>query len=90
MQSFSKSQFLHNFVNLSMVLVMIKDTLTNLWGNRLLVNDFIKINTFCEIRLSRSAAESPPSRMQKNTEENVPTGMRACAVSFKWITTRDQ
>ena len=52
-KSLCKSQFPHRCVNLFFALVMIKDKLTDLWGNGLLQNDII--NTFCEIR-----ASSPP------------------------------
>ena len=38
--SFCKSQFPHRSINLFFVLVIKNDTLTNLWGNRLLQNDF--------------------------------------------------
>ena len=45
-KSFCKNQFPHKCINSS---VIIKDKLTDLWGNGLFLNNFI--NTFCEINL---------------------------------------
>jgi hypothetical protein len=47
--SLCKSQFPHKSVNLFFILVIVKDTLTVLWGIGLLQNDFKK--TSCEITL---------------------------------------
>ena len=47
MKSFWKSQYPHTSVNLFFILVMIKDKLTDLYGNWLLKNDVV--NAFCEI-----------------------------------------
>ena len=46
-KSFCKSQFPHKFVDLFSTLVLIKEKLTDLWGNWLLQNDFL-----CEIKAS--------------------------------------
>ena len=46
-KSFCKSQFPNKSVNLFFILVTIKESLTDLWGSRLLQNEFI--NTICEI-----------------------------------------
>ena len=46
-QPFCKSQFPRKSVNLFFMLVMMKDKLTDLCGNRLLQSDYV--NTFCEI-----------------------------------------
>ena len=46
--SFCKGQFPHKFVDVFFILVMKKDTLTDLCENWLLQNDFI--SAFCEIR----------------------------------------
>jgi hypothetical protein len=48
LRSCCKSQSPHKFVNLFLISVIIKETLTLLCGNGLLQNDFI--NTFGEIR----------------------------------------
>jgi hypothetical protein len=45
-----QSQFSHKSVNLFSILVIIKDKLTNLWGNRLFRHDFM--NTFCAVKVS--------------------------------------
>ena len=49
-KSFCKSQFPHKLVNLFFTSVMMKDKLTDLWGNRFLKTDFV--NTFCAIILN--------------------------------------
>jgi len=49
-KSFCTSRFPHKSINLFSVLVMIKDKLTDLCGNCLLQNGFLK--TFCELRLA--------------------------------------
>ena len=48
-RSFCKSQFPHKSAKISFVLVIIKDMLTDLYGNWLLQNNFV--NTVCEIRV---------------------------------------
>ena len=55
--SFCKSQFLHKSVNLFFILVTVEDTLTDLWGSRLLPNDFE--NTLREIRPPMSLQGTP-------------------------------
>ena len=52
-KSFCKSQFPHESVNLSFILVMIKDQLMDLCGYGLVQNELI--NSFDEINLERSA-----------------------------------
>ena len=48
-KSFCKSQFPHKFVILFFILVIMKDTLTNLSGNEVLRND--NINYLCEMKV---------------------------------------
>ena len=56
LKSFRKSHFPHKSVNLFFILVMVKDKLTDLWGSRLLQNDFK--HTLCKIR-EKLAVPSP-------------------------------
>ena len=49
LKSFCKSQFQHRFVNSFFILVIVKGTLTDLWGEWLPQNDFK--NTLYEIRV---------------------------------------
>ena len=48
---FRNSNFPHKSVDLSFILVMIQDKLTDLCGNRLLQDDFIK--NICEVKVRR-------------------------------------
>jgi len=57
-KSFCKSQFPHKSVNLFFRLVLVKDKFTNLWGIKLLQNDFK--NTLREIR-SLNPKPQPPN-----------------------------
>ena len=45
---FCKSQFPYKFVNLFLIIVMVKDKLADLYRNRLLQNNFI--NVLCEMK----------------------------------------
>ena len=53
MTSFCKSQCPHKSVNLSFIIATLKNKLTGLCGNRLLLNDFV--NAVCEIKARRQA-----------------------------------
>ena len=52
LKSFCRSKFPHKFVDIFFRLKMIKDKLTDVWGSRLLPNDFT--NILCEIRVAFS------------------------------------
>ena len=51
LKSFCKSRFPHKSIKLNLILVILKDQLTDLWGVGLLQNDFK--STVCEIRPAR-------------------------------------
>ena len=48
LQSFCRSQLHHKSVNVSFISVIVQDKFTDLWGSRLVQNDFK--STLCEIR----------------------------------------
>ena len=87
--SFGKSQFPHKSVNIFFILVMIKDKLTDLSGNRLLQTDF-RI-TFCEINTTPCAplcSQTIPSSLCSETVQpfkHGPGRVNMCFQATLWI-----
>ena len=67
-KSSCKNQFPHKSFNLSVILVIVKDTLMDLCGNRNLQNDFM--NTFCEIRSTCEHLSNVSRSIPRTDSEN--------------------
>ena len=70
--SFCKIQFPHRSVNLIFTLVIVKDKLTDMCGNRLLRNEFA--NTLCEIRSLTQADKQRRMLVLEGTAEAADAG----------------
>ena len=78
-KSFGKSQFPHKFVNSFFILVIIKDKLTDLWGNWLLQNNCI--HTLYEIRTLKDVKSARGKESQHVKPKSGQTGSSVCSPS---------